>query len=189
MMNFDFYASIGDVETHTMWRRPDMMRFSDWWKEWSYLTPVDDYDIFLTGGFAEQKWGVYSGLTWDVDIVILGEVRDTKGLKSILDEGYRIGFKHQLCMDMIWSSNLFCCMNDEFVPYSWIRNSPTFTKHHYGEITQTNFISNADDYVLLPDGLVQLLWYEPSKCWNKVQRRRENGEYLGTILNLKEFFG
>lgn len=186
--NFDFYATIGDVDTHTPWRRPHMLRLADWWKAWGYLTPVADYDIYLSGAFAEQKWGIYTGQTWDVDIIIIGDVKNTKELKFIMDEGYRIGWENRMCMDMIWSSDLSCCIREEFKPYSWIRNGSKFVKHRLGEITQTNFSDNASETYMLDDGLVQYVYYEPSKTWNKVQRRIQFGEYLGVWQNLKEFF-
>jgi hypothetical protein len=188
MKNFDFHASIGDVETYTPWRRPNMLRLADWWKEWGYLPAVADYEVYLAGAVAEQKWGIYTGLTWDVDIILVGEVNNTKELKYLMDEGYRIGWNNHICMDMIWSSDLFCCINQEFKPYSWIRNGSKFTKNRFGEITQHYYSEYACETYTLDDGLFQYVYYEPPLTYKKVQRRIEFGEYLGIFQNLKEFF-
>lgn len=186
MKNFDFWASIGSVETYKPFRRPSMLRVADWWKEFSNHPDIDEFDIFLFGGFAEQKWGIYSNPTWDVDIAVVGKISDYKPLKRLLDYGYEVGFENHLNIDMFWISDITAAYREEFKPYSYIRNGRTFVMHRYGEVIQKNF--SGDEEYPLPEGLTQYVWYEPNYAWKKVQGRINDGVYLGTAINLKDFF-
>jgi hypothetical protein len=179
-MENNFYASMGDVHTNIVWGRPNLIKLEAWWNEWKQVDGIDDYEIYLSGAFAEQLWGNYKGLTWDVDIIMIGKLKNSKELKHIMDEGYHIGWNNRLCMDIIHSSDLHCGINKDFKPYSFIRNGSKFTKNRFGELSEVSFADRADEINYLDDGLVQLNYNKPSKLWNKVQSRLKTGEYIGT---------
>jgi hypothetical protein len=187
MKEIEFWASMGDVETTKPFRKPSMLRLADFWKEFSILTHYDDFNFYLIGGLAEQKFGAYPAPTWDMDIAVVGEVTDYAKLKDLLDSGYEIGWDNQICMDMFWISDITSPYREEFKPYSIIRNSKTFIMKRGEDVVQQNF--TADEEYTLPNSLTQFIWYEPSEPYKKVQRRLENGLYAGVIVDLKDFFG
>jgi hypothetical protein len=185
-MENQFWASMGDVSTDIPFRKPSMLRLADWWKEFSMLTSVDDYNVHLIGGFAEQKFGAYNYNTWDVDIVLSGEISDYKRLKQLLDNGYEMGWNNRLCIDLFWISDITAAFREDFKPYSTIRNSSTFIMKRGEEIVQKNF--TADEVYNPYKGLNQLVWYEPNDVVKKVQDRLDKGLYAGVMVDLKNFF-
>ena len=187
MKEIEFWASMGDVETTKPFRKPSMLRLADFWKEFSMLTSYDDFNFYLIGGLAEQKFGAYPAPTWDVDIAITGEVEDYLKLKRLLDYGYQIGWDNHMCIDMFWTSDVTHAYREEFKPVSVIRNSKTFIMKRGEEVIQQNF--TADEEYTLPNGLTQFIWYEPSTPYKKVQKRLDNGLYAGVVVDLKDFFG
>lgn len=186
MKEIKFWASMGDVETDKPFRKPSMLRLADFWKEFSMLTAFDDFEFYLIGGFAEQKFGAFNYPTWDIDIAITGEVNDYRKLKGLMDEGYRIGWDNYMCMDMFWISDVTAGYREDFKAHSIIRNSKTFIMMRGDDVVQKNF--TADEEYTLSDGLTQLVWYEPNDVIKKVQHRLDNGLYAGVIVNLKNFF-
>ena len=186
MEEIEFWASIGDVETTKPFRKPSMLRLADWWKEFSLLTTIDDYDVYLIGGFAEQKFGAYNYTTWDVDVVLSGKVTDYKKLKDLLDNGYEMGWDKYLCLDLFWISDVTAAYREKFKAHSIIRNGKTYIMQRGKDVYQKNF--TADEEYTLPNGLTQLVWYEPNEVVEKVQYRLDNGLYAGVIVDLKDFF-
>ena len=188
MENFDFWASIGGAETYKPFRKPSMLRLADWWKEFSLHPDIDEFDVYLFGGFAEQKFGIYTNPTWDVDIALLGDINEFKykPLKRLLDDGINMGFENQLNIDMFWISDITAAYREDFKPYSYIRNGRTFIMHRYGEVMQKNF--SGDEEYTLPEGLTQYVWYEPNYAHQKVQGRINSGNYFGITIDLKDFF-
>jgi len=185
-MEYEFYAQYGDVTTTTPWKRPTMMNVSDWWKEFSFEVGVEDFDFWMVGSFAEKTFGVYNGFPNDFDVVVTGDISSTKKLKRVMDTAVRIGFDKQILVDIMWTSHITNVYNVPFTPYAIVRNTNMFLKSMNGDITQQHF--SADEVYPMDDGLYQLMWYEPSKVWHKVQRRMELGQYAGVVVNCREFF-
>lgn len=179
-----FFAQFGDISTTTPWKRPTMVSVSDWWKEWYYTVGVEDYKVYLVGSFAEKLFGVYSGQIWDVDILLMGDIKNPKGLKTIMDEAIRIGFQKQLLVDIMWSSHIVDPY--EFKPYSMVRNAKSFVKKLSDDVEQKTFYG--DEEYTLDDGLIQYVYYDMPPMHRKNLHRRDNAEYLGTIVDLKDFF-
>jgi hypothetical protein len=186
--NFEFYASIGDVHTTQPWGRPNIINLEAWWNEWKEVKGLYDYEVYLSGALAEQVWGNYKGMTWDVDIILIGDVKDTKEFKHIMDEGYRIGWANRLCMDMFHSTDMDCCLNTEFKPFKLIRNGSSFIKRSLGETHEVPFSIRANDVNELENGLFEFIYTQPNKMWDKVQNRIKTGEYIGVYKKLKDIF-
>lgn len=185
-MEFEFYAQMGDVSTTTPWKRPTMMTVSDWWKEFSFEVGLEDYDVWMCGSFMEKTLGVYAGYPNDFDVVLTGNIKSEKKLKYLLDRGMEIGFEKRILVDIFWSSDVLSTHYDPFKPYANIRNGKTFIKQINDDVTQTNF--SGDEVYTLSNGLTQFVYYEPSKTWKKVQYRKDAGQYVGVVVDAREFF-
>ena len=185
-MNLEFYAQYGDITTRTPWKRPTMMSVSDWWKEFSFEVGTEEFDFWMVGSFAEKVFGVYNGFPNDFDVIITGDISSTKTLKRVMDRAVEIGFDKRILVDVMWTSHITNVYNVPFEPYGIIRNTNLFIKAINDDVQQINF--TADEIHPLPDGLYHLVWYEPSNAWRKVQKRMEDGHYIGTVYNCREFF-
>lgn len=185
-MDLDFYAELGDVSTIIPWKRPTLMTVTDWWKEFSFEVGVEEFDIWLVGSFMEKTLGVYQGYPNDLDVVLTGDIPSYSTLKKVLDKGIKIGFEKRLMVDMFWCSDVLHPHREKFQPFSIIRAGKSFLKTQSGETTITQFTS--DEEYELPNGLTQFVYYHPTNMMKKVQERKDLGEYVGVVMNAREFF-
>ena len=121
---------------------------------------------------------------WDVDIVLMGTLKNPKRLKHIMDEAIRIGFEKQLLIDVMWCSHIVDPY--DFKPYSMVRNAKSFVKKLSDDVEQKTFYG--DEEYILGDGLIQYVYYDMPPMHLKNLHRREEGEYFGTLIDLKQFF-
>ncbi len=49
-----FYYRAGDISTTTRWKKPTKKSFDLWFDEWSKEVELNNYNIYLTGGFCEK---------------------------------------------------------------------------------------------------------------------------------------
>ena len=100
-----FYYRKGDLVTTNSWNKPTIKVFNKWLDEWSKIPGVDNYNLYLTGGFAQIYYfsDELSLLnTWDIDIMLLKKSNtniDYFELKNILDKADEIAWKNYLLVD------------------------------------------------------------------------------------------
>ena len=68
-----FYYRKGDLSTNNPWNYPTIKVFEKWLDEWSIIPGVDNYDLYMTGGFAQKYYFSNESLldTWDIDILLI----------------------------------------------------------------------------------------------------------------------
>ena len=181
-----FYSSYGDVETDKPWRSPNMLRLSDWYKQFILQTELHYYDIWLVGSYAERLFGVYDKNTMDVDIVLTGEIRDCQKLKNILNTSVWLGWENHLMIDIVWSSDVLYSQRVPFKPFSLIRPGKTFIRKMGNHDFQKNF--QGDEEYTWDCGLIQYVHYEPNSIYYKMQERLNTGQYVGVVQNLRNIF-
>ena len=99
-----FYYRKGDLSTNNPWNYPTIKVFEKWLDEWLIIPGVDNYDLYMTGGFAQKYYFSNESLldTWDIDIMLLKKPNtniDYFELKNILDEADKIAWKNSLLVD------------------------------------------------------------------------------------------
>ena len=137
-----FYYQKGDISTNIPWVKPSPLAFNQWLEEWLQTQGIGDYKIFLTGAFCQNYFLNKNIDTWDIDIILIGKIQKYNVLKNILDEAVKIGFKHNLLIDVFWRDklpevNLFS--QEKVITYTSVtKQSLNDTWEHpvYGEITQ-----------------------------------------------------
>lgn len=104
----DFYYRYGTVETTIPWNRPTWEVFYQWWDEVKHLEGVDDYDIYITAG---ALYDIKN--TWDIDLIILGVIRDPDVLCRMIHDFRDIGMnKYKIYIDPFWMNSIEFCYAD-----------------------------------------------------------------------------
>ena len=137
------YYQKGDISTTTPWNRPTPLIFNQWLEEWSQIPGIKEYKIFLVGAFCQNYFLNKNIETWDIDIILMGEIQDYSILKNILDKAVEIGFKHKLLIDIFWRNHLLLELNllsqEKVITYtSVIKQSPndSWEQPVYGDIVE-----------------------------------------------------
>lgn len=90
----------GPIQTTTPWLRPDPENLNNWKKQFFYeIGDIKNYKLWICGGLLEDR------PTWDVDLVVTGEVQDKELLQNILIKSTNIGFENRLLVDAFWSGD------------------------------------------------------------------------------------
>jgi hypothetical protein len=137
-----FYYKKGDISTIIPWNRPTPLIFNQWLEEWSQIPGVEEYKVFLTGAFCQEYFLNKNIETWDVDMILIGEIQDYSILKNILDKAVEIGFRHKLLIDIFWRDKLpkvSLFSQKKVITYtSILKQSPndSWEEHVYGEIKE-----------------------------------------------------
>jgi len=179
-----FEAHFGDASTTTPWRRPTFQKFAKWWDSFEKVKGLDEYQIYLVGGFAEQQYGVSELAPKDIDIVLMNEIKDFEALKYILLSGVKIGWENQLMIDITWQNRLHDF--DNWEPLHKIRPGKTFTRI-LGEQAHVHEY-RADEEHLLEHGLWLMSHWEPPSHWFKAMTRTDNGDYIGIQMDVRKIF-
>lgn len=97
----DFDYKTSQCETTVPWFRPDPYNLSLWRNElFSKIKNFEDHKLWLTGASIE-------GLpTWDVDIIVTGQLKSESKLQEIIKTMVDLGFKHRLLIDPWWCHDL-----------------------------------------------------------------------------------
>ena len=85
---------IGDIKTK--WENfviPTQELFEGWKEEFLKLPNVNNYNVWLCGGFL-QDWE-----TFDVDIILTNKPNYSE-LKELLVQGFKLGIKHNVLIDI-----------------------------------------------------------------------------------------
>jgi len=111
-----FYYRFGVVETHTAWKRPSFETFYKWWNEFKTLEGVENYDFYVVGGalYDIEK-------TWDIDVAIIGDVKDVDNLGYLMEKGLDIALnKYFIYVDLNWYSSIkFAYENNDYSNRRW----------------------------------------------------------------------
>lgn len=90
-----FFFQAGNSYTNKAWKMPNKKRVEDLVDDIQYLCP---YDMYLVGGVLNDKMGK----TWDVDIVINGEI-EIKKFEETLYNIYDTALNnHNILVDVRW---------------------------------------------------------------------------------------
>jgi hypothetical protein len=184
-MKNTFKAVYGSSVTTTPWERPNLIRLGQWWNDMLTHPSINDYEFYLTGNFAEKIFGISELPTWDVDVVVIGDVKSPFKLRRLLNDGVQLGFNNKLMVDITWQNRLWDITEWELPQYK-IRPSLSFTKivNHKEERIDFEY----DKMVQIMDDFVIGEFINPAKSWSKAHQRYLDGHYLGISENLKKMF-
>ena len=85
---------IGDIKTDwSKFIRPTQELFESWKQEFLKLPNVNNYNVWLCGGFL-QDWE-----TFDIDIILTNKPNYSE-LKELLVQGFKLGIKHNVLIDI-----------------------------------------------------------------------------------------
>ena len=162
-----FYYKKGEIIHTRPWNRPTPEKFEQWLKEWKKLEGLNDYDVYLTGGFCQNYFLNKNLKTWDIDLFLTNDfdtIEDYKVLKNLLIEGIKIGFKYDLLIDIYWRNKI-----------PTINEFPDKKIITYTEITKKSIIENWTEKVrgtrkeLIPG--LYLVELEPKRAYNKFKSK------------------
>jgi hypothetical protein len=178
-----YYFSYGDYETWTPFDEPTEKALHQWWNEFKNINP---YDCYLHGSMLEMMYGHHTGKKWDVDIILTSKVDDIDQLRDVLREGFKMGTRFNIRVDIKYQSRLPEYKN--FKPHYLIRPFNSSVTMIGDNVYQRNYYS--PNMITLPNGLVQHQIDEETKMWEKWYVRTEAGLYLGlNPKKLEEIFG
>ena len=109
-----FHYKIGDIVTTTPLKQPTKEGVKVWWEKFKQTPHLDNYEVYIGGAVLNDVD------TWDVDILLTGEIKYFNELHHILNTAVQLGFKHWLLIDIKWVSNLHS--DGEFQEREEIRN-------------------------------------------------------------------
>ena len=101
-----FYYKRGDIEVTDPWERPNNINFESFLKDFKKIKGIENYQVYLVGAFCENYYLGTQRETWDVDLILIGEIKDYLKLKNILNRAMKIGFKHNILIDIAWRNSL-----------------------------------------------------------------------------------
>ncbi len=84
----------GNIKTNFFnFEIPTKEKFDSWKKEFLKLPNVNNYNVWLCGGFL-QDWE-----TFDIDIILTNKPNYSE-LKELLVQGFKLGIKHNVLIDI-----------------------------------------------------------------------------------------
>ena len=101
-----FYYKRGDIEITDPWKRPSKESFESFLIDFQQLKGIQNYQVYLVGAFCENYYLGTQRETWDVDLILRGDIQDYTELKDILNKSIEIGFKHNILIDIAWRNIL-----------------------------------------------------------------------------------
>jgi hypothetical protein len=196
----DFFCRFDNLTTTLAWGRPELYTLTMWYKELSELHDLSEYEVYLAGGFAEYLNNPSNPKTWDADVCLVSDNPDLPKLKQILDDGYKLGFKNRILVDLkcvnwyFWntfrdiSNGLVTEINGDNMLL--IKNYLKFQKYIDGvleveTITPINPIDSNRDVITLMEGLYQITG-TPTMLVDKVINKFNEGIYKGVYVDLKK---
>ena len=101
-----FYYKRGDIEVTNPWERPNNINFESFLKDFKKIKGIYNYQVYLVGAFCENYYLGTQRETWDVDLILIGEISNYIELKNILNQSIEIGFRHNILVDIAWRDSL-----------------------------------------------------------------------------------
>lgn len=194
----EFYASWDNISTNNPWSRPSLYGLINIWKELNSKYNLENYEVYLAGGFAEYLHNPNLPLTWDMDICFVNDNPNYSEIKSILDDILKMSFKYESLVDAkcvnkdTW--NYFEYLHSGEAPSKdwWVgKNSISyfnwtkFTKIIDGVVEIDNDLTKTHTYIKeVYDGL-----YKVEGCWEELEKKVldkiNSNIYKGVNVNLK----
>lgn len=98
-----FYYRVGGTYTRTPWLLPNFLRVRELASELADDSELSDFDIFFGGDILKR------GITWDIKVLLEFENWETDldmiRLESVMSKIYKIGFNHNLLLDVTFCGN------------------------------------------------------------------------------------
>ena len=161
-----FEYRVGDLYTNKRWDRPNKTYLQNWYKEVSRLPGFEDYQYWV-------GQSLFNVTTWDVDIVMVGEIEDYNILKNILTTSKSLGFEHLQLIDIFHSDQLWD-FSKPFKPFTKIRSWDYYIKTVNGIVELECKIENSEEII---PGLFKKVYNEPPSGWNWGKQKFEEGAY------------
>ena len=175
----NYLYKYGDIEVYNKFQQPTKKLLYEWRREFLENTHLDNYDVLFMGNAAERIFGVSKIPTYDIDIILSGEIDSYENLSNIFNTAFKIGLKNNLCIDIFHI------------------DKNVFTTEWWGEYNQIRFydrikINGKPDIIgfnnveRLPYGLYKSFRNQiNSKSYHKHTSRIESAQYLSLRFNLK----
>jgi hypothetical protein len=179
-----FYTKAGDIETSTEFYIPSSLRVEKWWSEFKLTSGLEGYDAYFIGNFAEKVFGNSKLNTGDVDVVLVGDINgDFSGLKHVLDEAMRLGFKNELLIDIFYNNELLNLADPQ--PLLMYRSY----KHWYRRFSDGSEQTYVNEYAVeIEGGLFSIIKEATPNSCLKAKDRYNNGDYIGVQMNSNDAF-
>lgn len=161
-----FEYKVGDLSTNQPWDRPNKTYLQNWYKEINNLPGFKDYEYWV-------GQSLFNITTWDVDIVMIGEIKDYNILKNILTTSKSLGFKHLQLIDIFHSDQLWD-FSQPFKPFTKIRSWNYLTKSINGIIKEEYKVENSEEII---PGLFKKTYNAPTTSWNWGKQKFEDKTY------------
>lgn len=178
-----FYCRVDDISTSVPWLPPTKERLKKWYLDWMKIPGAKEFNLFLVGNLSEILFGDSKDITWDVDMVMLGESKDLDQLKNILRQGILLGWKNYMMIDMTYNNRLFT--QDPHTPITQTRYSRDFYKITDKEIKK--FKQTGQKVEVLQNGLETVI-YDKAPGYEKWIERIKDKQYRGLEINFKDIF-
>lgn len=192
----EFFSSWDNISTNVPWTRPELFSLIRYWNEIKNQHNFDNYDVYLTGAFAEYLYDSNKPQTWDIDLCFVfdSDELNYSEIKTILDDSIKIGFKHELLIDVkfnprkTWDFFQRLYVNplvddSELLNFWYLSNWKTFTKIVNGK-TENETIIPEDEYTELQSGLYKIKRLG-NRIVDKVTQKIDSGLYTNKQINLK----
>ena len=171
----EFEYSIGELKTNIPWFPPDKERLQKWYEHFSKLPGFEKYNYLAGDSLLNTE-------TWDVDIMVTGEVDDYLELKNLLMEGIRLGFENLQLVDIFYCSNVFT-YEEGFQPYYKLRPWKGYTKIRDGEVEIDKEFRYTEEVI---DGLFKVQHDDPPNSYHYWKMMYDRGVYPNERRNLKD---
>lgn len=96
----NYLYKYGNVEVYDKFESPTKESFYKWRGEFLETTNLDNYNVAFVGNAAERIFGISTIPTYDIDIVLSGEIDSYENLFNILTTAFKLGLKNNLCIDI-----------------------------------------------------------------------------------------
>lgn len=172
-----FKYKIGDLETSVPWDRPSKEKLQKWYQDFIQIPGVENYEFWVGSSLFNVED------TWDVDIIIIGEIKDYYILKNILDKSIELGFKHKQLIDMFHSNQLWY-FDQPYKATTKIRNWESWKKYIDKNIIDLKIISNSEKII---PGLYKKTYTSPARSYLWGVEKFKKGEYnldYRTLFNI-----
>jgi len=177
-MNIQYYFKLGLVESNTKPSSPTLTNLMNWYTDFKTHSSSKDYVPYLVGSFAEKEFGSYDGRPYDVDVVLIGNIKDEASLKSLLEFSIERGFANDIMID-IWHNDKLMDLTKD-VSITQTRSYGTYIGSitiNGNNVTDTIQLWNGDG-TELPSGLWQYVYSNgQGRSWNKANGRLLDGKY------------
>lgn len=175
-----YLYKFGDIEVYDKFQRPTKELFLKWREYFLKNVQLDNYNVLFMGNSAEKFYGVSKIPTYDIDIILSGEIDSYENLSNILKMGFKAGLRYNVCIDMFYiDKNVF--------------------KHKFwGDYNQIRFYDRMkirskpdkmikyEEKTILPNGLYKFSKKQSNtNSYNKHISRIESGDYLSLRFDLK----